>query len=280
MKINKDSLSARIQKISKEKEIDPTLIYSRFFFDSFLIRLSKSRYADKFILKGGLLLSSVLGIENRATIDMDFLLKKVEMEREVMMSMVNDICAMPTDDNVSFKCIGCSEIKRNDIYGGLSISIEGRLDNIRQKFDIDLAVGDVVFPGDTKFSHECLITKERISVACYSMESVCAEKMHAFLSLGHLNSRTKDIYDLYILEKLMLTSKNLCQYKDAFLLTCKARGLAIDKQKAMYVYNEFLSNPDQAKRWASFAKKSNYSRNISFNEAMTSIKKLILMFYE
>lgn len=76
MKINKDSLSARIQKISKEKEIDSTLIYSRFFFDTFLIRLSKSQYADKFILKGGLLLSSVLGIENRATIDMDFLLKR------------------------------------------------------------------------------------------------------------------------------------------------------------------------------------------------------------
>lgn len=81
MKINKDSLSARIQKISKEKEIDSTLIYSRFFFDSFLIRLSKSQYADKFILKGGLLLSSVLGIENRATIDMDFLLKKINMNR-------------------------------------------------------------------------------------------------------------------------------------------------------------------------------------------------------
>ena len=280
MKINKDSLSARIQKISKEKEIDSTLIYSRFFFDSFLIRLSKSQYADKFILKGGLLLSSVLGIENRATIDMDFLLKKINMNRESVVGIIADICTQPTDDDVFFEYLGCSTIKKDDAYGGFSITLEGRFQNIRQQFDIDLAVGDTIYPSNLTLNHECLITKEHVNLKCYSMESIMAEKMQAFLNLRHLNSRSKDIYDLYILEKFELNDENKDAFKTAFKLTCENRAFKITKQEALTIFEEYLTRVGPRARWEAYSKKAKYSCSISFDEAMASVKKLIMMFYE
>ena len=129
MRINKDSLSARVLNIAKEKGISANVVYSRYFFDCFLKRLSLSPYSEKFILKGGLFLSSVLGIENRATMDIDFIVRKIRLERVEIVDVIKEICKVSADDNVSFLYIGDSEIKKDDIYGGFSISILKTSDN-------------------------------------------------------------------------------------------------------------------------------------------------------
>lgn len=273
MRINRDSLSARAGSIAKEKGVSANVVYSRYFFDCFLKRLSVSSYAEKFVLKGGLFLSSVLGIENRTTMDIDFIVRRIRMEKETIVDIMKEICEEKVDDNVSFRYKGNSEIKKDDIYGGFSVSIEGRLENIRQRFDIDLATSDAVYPSDQTYEYKCLVTGETLHLKSYSVESVVAEKLQTFLLRGALNSRSKDLYDLYVLERIV--EKNGSALKEAFRETCRHRKFETDKEKATKTLESVSSSPIQRKLWDSYARKAGYARGIAFDDIVDSIGRLI-----
>lgn len=273
MKINKDSLSMKTKSIAKEKGISINVVYSRYFFDCFLKRLSFSPYSEKFVLKGGLFLSSMLGIENRSTMDIDFILRKIHMDHDSVIDIMKEICQESADDNVIFQYMGDSEIKKDDIYGGFSVSIEGRLENVKQRFDIDLATADTVYPKDCDYEYQCLITGETIHLKTYSVESAIAEKMQTFLLKGILNSRTKDLYDIYVLERFV--KKNDESLKEAFRETCQNRRFEIDRENAMKILKSIESNVTQKKRWETYAKKMSFARNVSFDEVIVSIKHLL-----
>lgn len=262
MKINKDSLSMRAKNIANKKDVNVNVVYSRYFFDCFLKRLSISCYADKFVLKGGLFLSSVLGIDKRFTIDIDFILRKIRMEHDNIIAIMKEICQIDADDNVTFQYIGDSEIKKDDVYGGFSIHIEGRLDNVRQRFDIDLATADIVYPSDCDYEYQCLVT---------------GEKMHTFLLKGVINSRAKDLYDLYILEKIV--EKNNDNLKKAFMITCQNRKYETDKEAAMKILNSVSSNISQRNRWNLYTRKISYAKDISFDDVIASINHLIELLF-
>lgn len=242
---------------------------------AFLKRLSLSPYSDRFVLKGGLFLSSVLGIENRATIDIDFITRKIRMERDTVIAIIKEICQEKTDDNVSFQYVGDSKIKKDDIYGGFSVSIEGRLENIRQRFDIDLATADVSYPSDQNYEYRCLVTDETFLLKSYSIESVIAEKMQTFLLRGILNSRSKDSYDLYVLERIVVKNENDDAIKEAFEETCRCRKFKIDKDKAMKTLESVSANPMQRKLWNSYSSKTSYAKGIPFDDIVASISRLL-----
>lgn len=273
MKINRDSLSARAGNIAKERGVSANVVYSRYFFDCFLKRLSLSPYSERFVLKGGLFLSSVLGIENRATMDIDFIVRRISMEREAIAVIMKEICEVEAGDNVSFRYIGDSEIKKDDVYGGFSVSIEGRLENIRQRFDIDLATADVVYPSDQNYEYKCLVTGETLRLKSYSIESVIAEKMQTFLLRGALNSRAKDLYDMYILEKFV--EKDRTSLKEAFKETCQCRKFEMSKERALRTFESVSSSPMQRKLWESYSRKASYAKEIAFDDIVESIGRLI-----
>lgn len=277
MKINKDSLSMRAKNIANMKDVNVNVVYSRYFFDCFLKRLSISCYADKFVLKGGLFLSSVLGIDKRFTIDIDFILRKIRMEHDTIIAIMKEICQIDADDNVTFQYIGDSEIKKDDVYGGFSINIEGKLDNVRQRFDIDLATADIVYPSDCDYEYQCLVTGEKIHLKSYSIESVIAEKMHTFLLKGVINSRAKDLYDLYILEKIV--EKNNDNLKKAFMITCQNRKYETDKEAAIKILKSVSSNISQRNRWNLYTRKISYAKDISFDDVIASINRLIELLF-
>ncbi len=273
MRVNRDSLSTRARSIAKEKGVSANVVYSRYFFDCFLKRLSLSPYSERFVLKGGLFLSSVLGIENRATMDIDFVVRRIRMERETIVGIMKKICEEDADDNVSFRYIGESEIKKDDIYGGFSVSIEGRLENIRQRFDIDLATADAVYPSDQNYKYKCLVTGKTLHLKSYSVESVVAEKLQTFLLRGAFNSRSKDLYDLYVLERIV--EKNGPVLKEAFRETCRCRKFEINKEKALETLESVSLSPMQRKLWESYARKVGYAKGIAFDDVIDSIGRLI-----
>ena len=218
-------------------------------------------------------MSSILCIENRATMDIDFIVRRIRMERETIVDIMKEICEEDADDNVSFRYIGDSEIKKDDIYGGFSISIEGRLENIRQRFDIDLATADAVYPSDQNYEYRCLITGETLHLKSYSLESVVAEKMQTFLLNGALNSRSKDLYNLYVLERII--EKNVPALKEAFRETCRCRKFEIDKEKALGTLESVMSSSMQRKLWEAYSRKAGYAKGIAFDCVIASIVRLI-----
>ncbi len=152
-----------------------------------------------------------------------------------------------------FTYIGDSEIKKDDIYGGWSVTIEGKLENVRHHFDVDIATNDVVYPGDCDYAYRCLVTNELIHLKSYSIVSVLAEKMQTFLSKGVLNSRAKDLYDMYVLEKTVDESAG--DLKIAFAKTCEKRGYEVDKETALKILSQVETSSQQRDRWAIYSNK-------------------------
>ena len=268
MQINKDSLKARVNNLSNKLGISQNIVYDRFFFDAFLARLSISTYKDKFVLKGGLYLSSVLGIDTRSTMDMDFYIKHLSMEKENIVRLITDIAAIDTNDGVTFKVVGSSDIRLDDQYGGFQVEVMGKLDNVRYEFGIDVATGDPIVPSERNYDYKCLVNGETLPIKAYSLESVIAEKLETVLARQIANSRSKDFYDLYILRKTQLDNVDKNVLKKAFEETCKYRGFNILKEDALSLLEEIKLNTQMNNRWDSYVKRAKYAAGLTFEEVI------------
>ena len=207
--------------------------------------------------------------------DIDFLIQKIKMEHDNIVLIVKEICNKSLDDNVNFKYIGDSKIKKDDIYGGFSIVLEGNLENVRQRFDIDLATGDVIYPKECNYEYDCIITSETINLKSYPVESIIAEKIQTFLVKGVLNSRSKDFYDLYILEKMYFNNNNINAIKKAFYMTCKNRNCKMNKDEACDIVESVKANIIQQNRWNSYSKSTKYASGILFDDVLEAIRRLV-----
>lgn len=271
MQINKDSLKARANNLSNELGISQNIVYDRFFFDSFLVRLSISPYKNKFVLKGGLYLSSVLGIDTRSTMDIDFYIKHLSMEKENIVRLITDIAMIDLNDGVTFKVLGSSDIRLDDQYGGFQVKVVGKLDNVKYEFGIDVATGDPIIPSERNYDYKCLVTGETLPIKAYSLESVIAEKLETILARQIANSRSKDFYDLYILRKTQLVNVDKNILKKAFEETCKYRGFNISKKDALSLLEEIKLNTQMNKRWNSYVKRAKYAAGLAFEEVINLV---------
>ena len=273
MMINKDSLKARANNISKKMNISQNIVYNRFFFDAFLARLAASSYKDKFILKGGLYLSSLLGVSSRSTMDIDFCLKQLSMEKDNLIKIVAEVLDIGVDDGVSFKIISSDDIRMDDPYGGYQIKILGKLENVKYEFGIDVATGDPIVPSEKSYDYKCLVTGDVLPIKVYSLESVIAEKLQTLLSRGIANSRSKDFYDLYILRKTQLENVNKETLKKALSETFKHRNFTIAKEDALALLDEITNNEQINVRWASYVKNNEYVSDLELKEVISTIKE-------
>lgn len=279
MKINKDSLKARANNVSKQYNIGQNIIYARFFFDAFLARLAASQYKDKFVLKGGLYLSSVVGIDNRATVDIDFLMKKIAIIKENIIGVVSEIISIDIGDEIFFDIVDLCDIRLEDEYGGLQIKLIGKLDNIKFPFSIDIATGDPIVPSEIKYDYACLMDNKFLSLNAYSLESVIAEKIETVLNRGISNSRSKDFYDLYMLYKTQLGKIDVHFLKEAYIQTCKHRKFDISKKDAIELLQVLGDNTQLKIRWNAFSKRNNYANKIEFENVIASIMEWINFIY-
>lgn len=280
MKINKDSLKAKANNISKELNISQNVVYNRFFYDAFLSRLSKSKYNNQFILKGGLYLSSILGINNRSTMDIDFYIRKISMEKDKIVDIIKEIISTNVDDGIWFEIINIGNIRNEDQYGGFQITILGHLDNVKCQFGIDIATGDPIIPSEKNYEYKCLVTKESLNLKVYSLESVVAEKLETILAKSIFNSRSKDYYDLYILRKTQLLNIDNQLLIKAFQETCWYRNFYISKSDALILIDEINNNQQINIRWINYCKNVKYIENLPFKDVIASIKEWIESIFE
>ena len=280
MMINKDSLKARANNLSEKLNISQNVIYNRFFYDAFLSRLAASPYKNKLILKGGLYLSSILGINTRNTMDIDFYLKKMSMEKEAIIRLIEEIASIDIGDGISFRVVGSNDIREDDLYGGFQITLLAKLDNVKYQFSVDVATGDPIVPSERNYNYKCLVNGEVLPIKAYSLESVVAEKLETVLSKGIANSRSKDYYDLYILRKTQLANIDCDSMKDAFKQTCKYRDFSISKIEAISLIDSIKANSLINQRWLAYGKNVKYAENLSFEDVICSIKEWIDVCYE
>lgn len=275
MKINKNSLQARINNLSKEMNVHANVLLVSFFFDAFISRLAKSIYADKFVFKGGFYLATLLGVKNRYTADIDFLLKKESMNENRLMEIFSDIIATDADDSITFEISDISPIRDEDTYGGYSILLTGRLENVRQSFHVDVATGDPITPKDIQYSYQSLIGHETIAFRAYNLETVIAEKIQTILKRGLLNSRCKDYYDIYIIKQLQWNSINFSDLKNAFEATCRYRKTSFKKEESFAILEEISNSEILLTRWKNYAKKSSFAKEVLFETTIESCREIL-----
>ena len=198
------SLKAKIRNLARKKDMSAQVVLQNYMFERFLDRLSKSDYRNNFILKGGMLIASLVGIDNRATMDMDATVKDYPISAESLSRAIMDISSIHINDDVTFTLTGIDSIREDDTYGGFRASVVARYDTIITPMQIDITTGDVITPKEVQFLYKTIFENNEISIWAYNIETVLAEKVETILKRAELNTRPRDFYDIYILTKTQI----------------------------------------------------------------------------
>ncbi len=273
--MNKNKLTAIIHTVSKEKHVSFNVLLQVYFFERLLSRLASSEYKDSLILKGGFLLSSLLGITERSTIDMDFNVSNIVFEKGSIEKMIRTIINFDLKDNITFELKGITEIMEQTTYIGYKAMLIGKLDNIKVPFTIDLATGDPITPREITYQYHSVLKDEVMEIKRYTVESVLAEKLQTIMDKKTGNSRMKDFYDIYILMKLHKDLFNPKILIDAIKNTFHYRNTAISKEDFILLLEVLVEDDEFINRWINFVKKNHYVEDVDFKTVKSEIIELI-----
>ncbi|ELA69019.1 nucleotidyl transferase AbiEii/AbiGii toxin family protein [Enterococcus lactis] len=270
-------LKAKVKNISREKEVDPQLVLRHFMMEKFLEKISESPYRENFVLKGGFLIGSKYGIENRTTKDIDTTLREMKVTKETLTTVLNDIFSTPTKEGIQFEIQGMKETREADYYPGFSLRVLAHLENMRpdfKDFKVDVTTGDSIYPATITHSHKLMFEDRTIPLESYPTEQIIAEKLSATFDFLTDNSRGKDFYDLYTIPKMeKIDEKTL---KDSVRNTFTRRGKT-DPLKIYYEKDmDVLKNSHELKdTWKKYQKSNPYAASITYEETMDSISNLM-----
>jgi len=267
------SLKGRIKNIAKAKNISAQVILQNFMFECLLERLSVSKYKDKFVLKGGMLIAALVGIDNRSTMDLDTTLRNLSLTQENVIKTITEICAIELDDEVIFTVKKTEPIRKDDIYGGLRVSIDAVYDTIVTPLSIDVSTGDAITPSPVKYTFSGIFdeTKE-IELWAYNIETVLAEKVETILRRGELNTRPRDFYDIHILCTTQKYDSKI--FKNAFWATAEHRGSAELIRDIHSIVENIKTSTLLQNSWKRYAKEYKYSESISYETVMTALENV------
>lgn len=272
--MNKVKLTALCHKIAKQTGLTFNSIMTYYFLEVILKKLSKSSYANHYIFKGGFLLSNVIGVESRSTVDIDFLFHKQSLSEENVQQQLDDILTESKDD-IQFLIQSITTIKESDDYGGYRATILCQLENIKQIIHLDIATGDVVTPQPITYDYKAIFDDENFPIITYTIETILAEKLQTIYSRSFLNSRSKDFYDIYILSKLKKDDIDFVKLKLACERTFSYRDTELNFNNIIQLLKIFKNDLTQHQQWKNYSKKYHYTKDISFLEILDEIIRLV-----
>lgn len=273
--MNSQSLISKAKNLSIKNKININTIIRFYMYECFLKKLYLSEYKFNFIIKGGFYLSSLFGLENRTTMDIDAMVKNVHFSKHKMEKIIKEIIDIPTNDNIEMRIDKIEDIRENDEYGGFRFTLVCKLDNIREKFHFDIATGDPITPSEISYNYKMLFSNDEICLLAYNIETVLAEKIETIMSRNVLNSRMKDYYDVYIIITFMKEKINFSNLKHALYETFKKRG-SLNCFSHPFVNLGNIKYDNQIKqKWKSYQRKYDYAKDISFFKIIDMIEELI-----
>ena len=275
MQGNVMSLKAKINNISKEKKVAPQSVLQIYMLERLLERISVSKYKDNFILKGGMLISAILGMSSRSTMDMDTTVKGFELTEENATKILEEICQISLEDDITFKMNKIELIREDDDYNGYRATFEAKFkDSMPVIFKIDITTGDAITYKEIEYNYDLLLEDKKIPIWSYNLETILAEKFEAVIKRGITGTRIRDFYDIYMLMKTEEQNINKKLLKTAINLTSEHReslDLIHNWESTIQLLRE---DEDMKKRWKVYQKSYFYAKDIEYDDLMASIEKV------
>ena len=269
---NRDSLKAKASNLSKKTNIPNKYLIQNFMFEALLKRISKSKYKDKFIIKGGFLLSSIFGVNLRSTMDLDTTIKGLPLDRETITKVINEIIRIDVEDNVRLDIENMKDIREEELYSGFEVNLKAEFDGLKTNLMIDITTGDIITYKEVEFKYSTLFDNETINIMTYNYETIIAEKFESIISRNIDNTRMKDYYDLYMFVNLKWNDINKDTLRKAIINTSKARE-TLDYIDNASKYIELISDDERLKAlWNSYQNNYEYAKDIEFVDTINAIK--------
>ena len=268
------SLKAKIRNIAKQKNIPAQVILQNYMFERLLVRLSISEYKEKFVLKGGMLVAAIVGLDNRATMDLDTTLKNLPLTPEAIHRALEDICDIEFDDGVMFEIGTISPIREDDIFCGYRVMLNAKLDTLLTPLNIDISTGDAITPHAVQYNFSEIFDDEKsYKLWAYNIETVMAEKVETILRRGVFNTRPRDFYDAYILATTQKFDKAV--FADALNATANHRGTAQQIADVPSILHNIEESTELKVMWDKYRKQFAYAADIEYGQIIAVINSLL-----
>jgi len=269
-----EQLKGRIRNFAKEKNIHAQEVLQSYMFERFLERLSKSKYKSNFVIKGGLLISSMIGISERTTMDLDVTIKSFPVDDQKVIEMINEIISVEVGDNIIFEFDRIKPIRTDDKYNNYSVAINALFGKISVPLKVDITTGDEIVPKEIIFKYKMLFEEKDIELLSYTLETILAEKFETILRRGISNTRARDFYDIFILYQLKASEINWDVLRKAVEKTFKKRN----SEQALLDYKEIIEEIGNSTYlqniWENYQAENLYVQNIEFASILGVLGKI------
>lgn len=270
-----EQIKGRIKSVAKQNNADARTLMRIYMMERFLERLAQSEYRDNFIIKGGILVTAMIGVAHRSTMDIDTSMKNLNLSAEDALRVVNQVKDIDLDDGVSFEVKDVSNIMDEMEYPGIRVTMNANVGRLITPLKIDISTGDVITPRAIEFNYDLLLEDRSISLWSYNLETILAEKLQTVLVRGILNTRMRDFYDIRMLLDTYEDKVNKAVLKDAFAATCKKRGTDHLQEQAEEIIKIIEANEQLQVLWRAYEKKYSYAADIDYASVISGVRKLM-----
>ena len=270
-----EQIKGRIKSVAKQNNADARTLMRIYMMERFLERLTQSEYRDNFIIKGGILVTAMIGVAHRSTMDIDTSMKNLNLSAEDALRVVNQVKDIDLDDGVSFEVKDVSNIMDEMEYPGIRVTMNANVGRLITPLKIDISTGDVITPRAIEFNYDLLLEDRSISLWSYNLETILAEKLQTVLARGILNTRMRDFYDIRMLLDTYEDKVNKAVLKDAFAATCKKRGTDHLQEQAEEIIKIIEADEQLQVLWRAYQKKYSYAAEIDYASVIRDVRKLM-----
>jgi len=272
--VNKNKLKSIISKKANGNTSVANQLYQMFFFEHILDRLSKSKYKHNIILKGGLLLSSIIGDDERTTKDMDATLKSLPLEKENVTEIIRNILSIDDNDDIEFEIESVKDIRLEDEYGGFRIGIIAKMSTIKHHLFIELTTGDKITPREIEYKYNCIFEDKKIPILAYTIETIIAEKYHSITTRGIFNTRMKDYYDIYVLVNNNREKIDFTNLVKAIQNTYKHRETELNIDEIKEQLESIRTSENLMRLWENYKVTAPYAEKVKYEELLNTLEHI------
>lgn len=268
------SLKSKIKNYAKDNDIAAQVVLQNYMFECFLARLSKSKYRDKFVVKGGMLVAAIVGLDTKSTMDLDTTLRNLPLTEKQITVALEEILSIKQDDDVTFIIKSIEPIRKDDIYGGYCVRIDAKYDTILTPLSIDISTGDVITPSAIQYEFSGIFDEDlRIQLWGYNLETILAEKLETILRRGIFTTRPRDFYDVYILATTQ--EYDLETLYSALSATAEHRESTNAISNISFILEQIKINKDLKNQWKKYQRQFTYAKDIEYDQIMEVLDDLL-----